>query len=212
VSISAIKITKGDNTQYGYFKVSEFHPNSNPHQMDDAIGDFYFPETLLNAANLIRESLGHPVWVNSSIRTQEKNAALGGAKRSLHLPYNEDGKVYTRAVDLGISTGIKDVHQLILNNGQLAQQLREMGIGGIGIYDTFVHIDIGPERFWDNRVSTKVGMFNPTIIYYNIVNYLKKKDVEEEEDISEDMAEGFFRNPWFVVLVFGFVYYKFIRS
>lgn len=211
MSISAIKITKGDNTQYGYFKVSEFHPNSNPHQLDDAIGDFYFPETLLDAANLIRESIGHPVKVNSSIRTPEKNAAVGGAKRSLHLPYNEDGKVYTRAVDLGISTGIKDIHQLILNNGQLAQQLREMGIGGIGIYDTFVHIDIGPERFWDNRVSTKVGRYNPTIIYHNIVNYLKKKDEEEELDIADDMAEGFFSNPWVLLVVIAIIYFKFFK-
>jgi hypothetical protein len=64
---------------------------------------------------------------------------------------------------------------------------------------------------WDNRVSTKVGKFNPTLIYYNLVNYLKKKDDEEQHDLPEDFAEGFFRNPWFFLIVVFIVYIKFFK-
>jgi len=207
----SVKITEGDETKLGYFKIAEFHPNSNARMQDDSIGVFYLPKKLLDAANMLRAVLGQPVNVNSSIRSLAKNTSVGGAKKSLHLPYLEGGKTYTRAVDLGIGAGIKDVHALILNDGELAQQLREMGIGGIGLYDTFIHIDIGEERIWDNRVSTKVGKFNPTIIYYNIVNYLKKKDEEEEVDLPDDMAEGFFRNPLFVLAVLFLIYIKIFK-
>lgn len=207
----SIKINSGDQTRFGFFKVSEFHPNSSPRIGDDDIPSFYLPIILLDAANLIREALGSPVAVNSSMRSPKKNKAVGGVKNSLHLPYNEDGKIYTRALDLGISTGIKDVHALLLNDGQLADELREIGIGGIGLYDTFIHIDIGELRMWDNRVSTKYGSFNPTIIYHNMVNYLKKKDEEESLDLLDDFADGFFRNPWFVLVVCGFIYFKFFK-
>lgn len=209
--LESIKIVAGDDTRYGYFKVAEFHPNSNPRAQDDDIGAFYLPKQLLDAANMIREALGSPVNVNSSIRSVKKNTAVGGAKNSMHLPYEEDGKVYTRALDLGISSGIKDVHALLLGDAVLAEELREMGIGGIGLYDTFIHIDLGQERMWDNRVSTKYGAFNPTIIYHNMVNYLKKKDEEEELDLPEDFAEGFFRNPWFVLAVIALIYYKIFK-
>jgi hypothetical protein len=55
-------------------------------------------------------------------------------------------------------------------------------------------------------------MFNPNIVYYNLMNVLKKKDEEEEEDIQSDLSEGFFRNPWFVFVVIGLVYFKLLKQ
>lgn len=210
--METIYINQSDPTKVGFFTLGEFHPNSNHRMKDDDVPNFHLPEVLLVAGNLIREAIGAPVYVNSSMRSKGKNQSVGGVSNSLHLPYEEGGKLMTRAVDFGISAGIKDLHGALLNNAPLAQELRSMGIGGIGLYDTFIHLDVGDVRMWDNRVSTKVGKFNPTIIYHNIVQLLKKKDAEEEEDISDDMAEGFFRNPWFAIVVCGFIYFKFIKS
>ena len=170
-----VLIKPGDETKIGFFRLAEFHPNSNYRMSDDEIGQFNVPAILIEAGNLLREAVDAPVTVNSSIRSPKKNQAVGGQKKSLHLPYEEDGNLMTRAVDFGISTGIKDIHVALLGDGPLADELREMGIGGIGLYDTFIHLDVGPKRMWDNRVSTKVGMFNPTIVYYNLMNVLKKK-------------------------------------
>jgi uncharacterized protein YcbK (DUF882 family) len=208
MSYTVIRV--GDQKEVGHFKLAEFHPNSNPKMLDDNIGVFGVPDVLIEAGNLIRTAINAPVLVNSTIRSSKKNSSVGGAKFSYHLPYDEGGLTVTRAVDFGITMGIKDIHAALLNDGPLAQELRSMGVGGIGLYDTFVHLDTGPVRMWDNRVSTKHGIFNPTIIYHNLMLLLKKKD-EEEDDTYQDMCEGFFSNPWYVLAVCALIYYKLIR-
>jgi len=57
----------------------------------------------------------------------------------------------------------KEFHREILTEGQLFQELRALGVTGIGLYDRFIHLDFRTSLenevgrsydIWDNRVST----------------------------------------------------------
>jgi hypothetical protein len=77
--------------------------------------------------------------VNSAFRSQQYNTAVGGAKQSQHMQGN--------AVDLtwpGFSPRSPELTEFV----NLA---RRTGFRGIGFYNSFVHVDIGPERSWDKR-------------------------------------------------------------
>jgi len=83
---------------------------------------------------LIRAAFGNkPITVLSAYRTPEHNRAVGGARNSQHL----EG----RALDLRPPIGIKvtDFYRVIK---ALAP---DTDIRGIGLYPTFVHVDIRPQ-------------------------------------------------------------------
>ena len=90
---------------------------------------------------------GLPIRVDSAYRTPEHNAKVGGGKRSQHLQ--------GRALDLRPPHGmsVQEFHDVIWT---LADS-DESEIGGIGWYDTFVHVDIRPRKSdgdwasWDYR-------------------------------------------------------------
>lgn len=70
--------------------------------------------------------------VNSGHRTPQHNANLEGAvQNSLHIP--------GRAGDGNIRG---------LEPDQMAAKAKFFNIGGVGIYDTFVHTDTGRVRYW----------------------------------------------------------------
>ena len=84
----------------------------------------------------IRQFFGNlPVTVNSWYRTPEYNKQVGGAKNSQHL--------LGRAVDFTVQ-GIKPAEV----QKRLAAVVKELGIGGLGCYPTFTHIDLGRRRTW----------------------------------------------------------------
>lgn len=73
-----------------------------------------------------------PIIVNSGYRTPSHNARLEGAARnSMHL--------YGRAADIRIQG--RSTHEV-------AKMAGFFGFGGVGIYDTFTHVDTGRRRFW----------------------------------------------------------------
>jgi uncharacterized protein YcbK (DUF882 family) len=77
--------------------------------------------------------------LNSGFRNQQYNTAVGGAKQSQHLS--------GLAADLtwpGFSGRSEKVDQFV----SLA---RKEGFRGIGYYNSFIHVDIGPDRSWDKR-------------------------------------------------------------
>lgn len=84
----------------------------------------------------LRESLSEmlgrdvPLFVNSGYRTLSHNAEIGGAKKSYH-PYG-------MAVDLRSDIATPE---------QIAQRAQPF-FGGIGLYGSFCHCDVGPERSW----------------------------------------------------------------
>ncbi len=88
---------------------------------------------LAAAFEMIRETFGDkPITVLSAYRTPEWNRKIGGARNSQHM----EG----RALDLRPPNGTKvyDFYRVIKAIAP------DCGIKGIGLYKTFVHIDIRP--------------------------------------------------------------------
>lgn len=84
----------------------------------------------------IRQFFGNlPITVNSWYRTETYNKQVGGAKSSQH--------VLGRAVDFTVE-GVKPAEV----QKRLAAVVKELGIGGLGCYATFTHVDIGRRRTW----------------------------------------------------------------
>ncbi len=86
---------------------------------------------LARVFEIIRSHFGDkPIVIHSAYRTKTHNKKIGGAKGSQHL--------VGKALDLGPpkGVGIKRFYDEILANR------KDWGIGGIGKYNTFVHVDI----------------------------------------------------------------------
>lgn len=92
---------------------------------------------LLFALEVLRGNLGdHPMYVDSGTRCSPWNKAVGGAKKSLHL----NGA----AADIVVQ-GVSPIEV-----AEAAGRITEFYHGGIGIYDTFTHLDVrrgGPARW-----------------------------------------------------------------
>ena len=118
----------GDIQLSQHFKLSEF-------QCHD--GSFYVRVhgQLIEKLEQLRNYVASPIRINSGYRTPSYNDAIGGAKYSQH----KEGT----AVDITIDG---------LDVGAIAELGKAMGFNGIGIYDTFVHLDVRQkEATWDYR-------------------------------------------------------------
>jgi uncharacterized protein YcbK (DUF882 family) len=91
---------------------------------------------LLRALEDLRVLAGNrPITVNSAYRCEKHNAEVGGAQNSQHL--------YGNAADIVIK-GLPPVEV-----AKLAREIGRFKGGGIGLYRTFVHVDVGPgPRRW----------------------------------------------------------------
>jgi hypothetical protein len=85
---------------------------------------------------------GFPITILSAYRTPSWNRKIGGAKNSQHL--------IGCALDLRPpkNTELIDFHNMIRTNAF------DIGIGGLGLYKTFIHIDI--------RVTSKLVAWSGT--------------------------------------------------
>lgn len=83
----------------------------------------------------LRAELGRPIRITSAFRSSGYNRAVGGSGNS----YHKQGK----ALDL-MPKDPRDLPRLIAiaKRQHAAKQLH----GGLGIYQTFIHIDTGPHR------------------------------------------------------------------
>lgn len=73
----------------------------------------------------IREHFGKVVRINSAYRTSTYNAQVGGASESQHMQ--------GAAADIVIDEVTPE---------QVAQYADQLGMGGVGIYKTFTHVDV----------------------------------------------------------------------
>ena len=114
-----------------YFKYSEF---DSPDLKGS--GQEYMDPNFVDALDIIRDEYGKPMKVNSAYRTDQHNEAVGGVKNSQHRE--------------GLAA---DIHISSQEEGDALEALAKKHIvGGIGRYNTFIHIDArGYSAYWDNR-------------------------------------------------------------
>jgi len=92
-------------------------------------------EEALDCLQTLRDIMGVPLIINSAYRSVAYNKAVGGAPKSQHL----EGKAF----DIRLTDKV--------DRKELKAMAKAAGFTGIGDYDTFVHVDIGPVRYWDLR-------------------------------------------------------------
>jgi hypothetical protein len=82
-----------------------------------------------------------PVHVNSGFRTVSYNRGVGGASNSFHIYTAHDGN--DQASDVTCQRGTpKQWHAFLAN----IRATKRNGRGGLGLYPTFVHVDIRDEK------------------------------------------------------------------
>ena len=103
-----------------WFKNTEFDSKDLPNSWVNM--DFEFMKLI----DELRDRVGSPIIINSAFRTKSHNLKVGGKSNSSH----------TRglAVDLKVSSS---EHRFLMVKCAL-----ELGITRIGIYKTFIHLDI----------------------------------------------------------------------
>lgn len=100
-----------------FFKYKEF-------QCKDGNKTVIMSETTIKKLEQLRKWLGSPILITSAYRTVTHNASVGGGKSSQHLKGT--------AVDIKIN-GYKSI--------EVGAHARALGFTGIGLYNTFTHID-----------------------------------------------------------------------
>jgi uncharacterized protein YcbK (DUF882 family) len=121
MTIKAYSKAKNGNTKLSTnFKVKEF-------ACTDGSDPIFIDSELVTILQKIRNHFGKSVTITSAYRTPAKNKACGGTAYSQHL--------YGKAADIKIS-GVTPK-----KIAAYAEKLMP-NKGGIGIYKTFVHIDV----------------------------------------------------------------------
>lgn len=117
------------------FKVKEFACN-------DGSDTVLISDELVGLLQKIRDHFGVAVTINSGYRTSTYNKKVGGATNSQH--------VKGTAADI-VAKGVDP-----LTVAQYAEYLMPNS-GGIGVYQTFTHVDVRTSRSrWDNRSGSEV--------------------------------------------------------
>lgn len=112
---------KTDKTQLTQnFNITEFHCKGKTCGCTETVHDAQLSAYLQQ----IREHFGKPLYITSGYRCPKHNAAVGGTPNSRHTK--------GQAADFYIS-GIEPA--------EIAKYAESIGVKGIGLYDTFVHID-----------------------------------------------------------------------
>lgn len=119
----------------------------------DAPQCHYLDDKTINALQAIRDWANTPIRVTSTLRTKAGNDLIGGVSNSRHLEP-------ASAIDFQFIDNRDAVMQRFYEDfrckGSLYRKLRSMGINGIGIYGTFIHIDTrssSVKSFWDESAG-----------------------------------------------------------
>lgn len=103
-------------------------------QCHDGTDVVFVHPALILLLNDMRRHFGVSVNINSGYRTETYNEKVGGGTNSYHK--------------LGMAADVSVVNAL---PEEVAKWAEASKAGGVGRYDTFTHIDVGPPRGWDNR-------------------------------------------------------------
>lgn len=119
------------------FKVKEFRCKDGS---DKILLDVSFVADKLQA---IRDHFGSPVTINSGYRTEKYNKKVGGASKSYHMK--------GQAFDITV----KGRTPL-----EVAQYAHQLGVNGVIQYNTFVHVDSRPIRYWASNDNGRIEVKN----------------------------------------------------
>ena len=98
-------------------------------------------QKLANELQKLRDELGLPIKINSGYRTKTYNKKIGGATNSMHVQAKAADIVVT---DITPTNLYKRIEKLIEEG--------KVNFKGVGVYDTFVHVDVrGRRSRWDER-------------------------------------------------------------
>ena len=126
---------QGGDYLSAHFRVREF-------ACHDGSDTVLISDELVELLERIREHFGSAVNINSGYRTAAYNAQVNGSPRSQHMQGT--------AADIVVS-GVAP-----LEVAQYAEYLQPNS-GGIGLYQTFTHVDVRTNRSrWDNRSGKEV--------------------------------------------------------
>lgn len=98
-------------------------------------GEGIVSNDLVNLVQRIRTAVGTSIRINSGIRCEKHNQAVGGTSRSWHIPREGVG----RAADISYSNLSKHTDYNVLRLYTLADFF---GAKGLGLYDNRVHVDV----------------------------------------------------------------------
>jgi len=88
---------------------------------------------VVDLVNSIQSTSGLSVHVNSGYRCARNNAAVGGEPNSYHM------RGMAADISCGDLSRLSKACRALWNSGR---------VGGLGIYHSFRHVDIGPHRSW----------------------------------------------------------------
>ncbi len=138
VNVQSFSLKASGNMQISKnFKVREFACKDGT---DEILIDINF---VVNKLQVIRDHFGVPITINSAYRTLEHNTKIGGAKNSYHMK--------GQAFDIVVKG------KTPLEVAQFAQIL---DIPGIIQYNTFVHLDSRPNKYWARNDNGKITLRN----------------------------------------------------
>ena len=99
----------------------------------------------------LREWWGASIQITSGFRSRQHNDAIGGAGKSQHMVFATDCMPSPASPHLSGITGPRRSGESLK---LFAARADAVGFDGIGMYDTFVHLDLrGKTARWDNRTD-----------------------------------------------------------
>lgn len=160
---------KGDRNQLSEnFKSTEF----------DCHGDGCCSMTkvdmdLVKILQKIRTHFGVATNINSGYRCPTHNKAVGGASQSYHMK--------GQAADISIRN---------VAPSEVAKYAESIGVLGIGLYDTFVHVDTRTSKFfWKTAKEIPVSTFGGTPIKEDTSNEGVVKELEKAKEAINKALE-----------------------
>lgn len=166
-----ITITKGSHKQLSpHFNESEFYSTSS-----DAPASHPFHTELVAAAEYLRNRFGVAWRITSTFRTEAHERRICAKQGK---PYFISQHYLARAFDSQPGSEdaarnaeiMKELAADFVANGPIYQDLRKLGINGLGLYPTFIHLDVradhrpfkdafGLVSTWDNRPASTTARF-----------------------------------------------------